>query len=34
MKIIAINGGPWRNWNTEILLNKALDGAKSMGNVR
>jgi len=31
MKIIAINGGPRKNWNTTTLLQKALDGAKSMG---
>lgn len=31
MKIIAINGSARKNWNTHILLNKALEGAKSMG---
>jgi multimeric flavodoxin WrbA len=27
MKIIAINGSPRKNWNTETLLQKTLDGA-------
>lgn len=27
MTIIAINGSPRKNWNTHILLQKALDGA-------
>ena len=31
MKIIAINGSPRKNWNTAILLNKALEGAVSEG---
>ncbi len=31
MKIIAVNGGPRKNWNTDILLKKALDGAESQG---
>ena len=31
MKIIAINGSPRKNWNTHILLNKALKGAESVG---
>lgn len=31
MKVIAVNGSPRRNWNTATLLQKALDGAKSMG---
>jgi multimeric flavodoxin WrbA len=31
MKIIAINGSPRKNWNTHILLNKALEGARSVG---
>ncbi|WMJ87188.1 flavodoxin family protein [Anaerocolumna sp. MB42-C2] len=31
MKVIAINGGPRKNWNTSILLNKALEGAASAG---
>jgi multimeric flavodoxin WrbA len=31
MKIIAINGSPRKNWNTHILLEKALEGAKSAG---
>jgi multimeric flavodoxin WrbA len=31
MKIIAINGSPRKKWNTAILLNKALEGAKSQG---
>jgi len=30
MKAIAINGSPRRNWNTAILLQKALEGAKSV----
>ena len=31
MKIIAVNGSPRKNWNTHILLEKCLDGAKEMG---
>jgi len=31
MKIIAINGSPRKNKNTSILLNHALEGAKSCG---
>ncbi len=31
MNIIAINGSARKNWNTHILLNKALEGAESMG---
>ena len=31
MKVIAVNGSPRKSWNTATLLQKALDGAKSMG---
>ena len=31
MKIIAINGSPRKKWNTHILLEKCLDGAKELG---
>ena len=31
MKVIAINGSPRKNWNTDILLKKSLDGAASAG---
>ena len=31
MKIIAINGSPRKNWNTHILLEKCLEGAKATG---
>lgn len=31
MKVIAVNGSPRKNWNTAALLEKALDGAKSVG---
>lgn len=31
MKVIAINGSPRKNWNTATLLNKAIEGAKSVG---
>ena len=31
MKVIAVNGSPRKNWNTHILLEKALDGAKELG---
>jgi multimeric flavodoxin WrbA len=31
MKIIAINGSPRKGWNTETLLQKALDGAAFQG---
>ena len=31
MKVIAINGGPRKEWNTATLLRHALDGAASNG---
>lgn len=31
MKIIAINGSPRKNWNTDTLLKKVLEGAASAG---
>jgi len=31
MNVIAFNGSPRKNWNTSILLNKALEGAASQG---
>ena len=31
MKIIAINGSPRKDWNTALLLQRALDGAAGMG---
>jgi len=31
MKVIGINGGPRKKWNTASLLNKALEGAASKG---
>jgi multimeric flavodoxin WrbA len=31
MKIIAFNGSPRKNWNTYMLLEEALKGAKSKG---
>jgi multimeric flavodoxin WrbA len=31
MNIIAVNGSARKNWNTHILLNKALEGAESAG---
>ena len=31
MKVIAVNGSPRKNWNTHILLEKCLDGAKETG---
>jgi len=31
MKVIAVNGSPRKNWNTHILLEKALNGAKETG---
>ena len=31
MKIIAINGSPRKNWNTDTLLKKVLEGAESAG---
>lgn len=31
MKITAVNGSPRKNWNTDILLKKALEGAESAG---
>lgn len=31
MKVIAINGSPRKKWNTAMLLEKALEGARSQG---
>jgi multimeric flavodoxin WrbA len=31
MKAIGINGSPRKNWNTAILLGKALEGAATLG---
>jgi multimeric flavodoxin WrbA len=31
MKVIAINGSPRKNWNTHLLLEKCLEGAKEVG---
>jgi multimeric flavodoxin WrbA len=31
MKIIAVNGSPRKNWNTYILLEKCLEGARDAG---
>jgi len=31
MKIIAVNGSPRKKWNTHLLLEKCLEGAKSNG---
>lgn len=31
MYVLAVNGSPRKNWNTAILLNKALEGAASKG---
>ena len=31
MKIVAINGSPRKNWNTDTLLKKVLEGANSAG---
>jgi multimeric flavodoxin WrbA len=31
MKVIAFNGSPRKSWNTAMLLEKALEGAKSQG---
>lgn len=31
MKVLAINGGPRKNWNTGTLLKQALEGAESAG---
>lgn len=31
MKVLAFNGSPRKDWNTVILLNKALEGAESQG---
>jgi multimeric flavodoxin WrbA len=31
LKILAFNGSPRKEWNTAILLNKALEGAASQG---
>ena len=31
MKIIAVNGSPRKKWNTHILLEKCLEGAKEAG---
>ncbi len=31
MNIVAVNGSPRKNWNTHILLNKAIECSESMG---
>ena len=31
VKVLSINGGPRKNWNTDTILQKALEGAKSVG---
>jgi len=31
MKVLAVNGSPRKNWNTDTLLKNVLDGAKSAG---
>ena len=31
MKAIAINGSPRKGWNTDLLLQKALEGAAAAG---
>ena len=31
MKVLGINGSPRKGWNTETLVNKALEGAASAG---
>lgn len=31
MKVVAINGSPRKEWNTAMLLKKALEGARSKG---
>jgi multimeric flavodoxin WrbA len=31
MNVIAVNGGPRKDWNTGILLKSALEGAESVG---
>lgn len=31
MKVIAINGSPRKNWNTDTLLKRAIEGAASVG---
>jgi multimeric flavodoxin WrbA len=31
MDVIAVNGSPRKNWNTASLLNRALEGAESVG---
>ena len=32
-KIIAVNAGPRKGWNTDILVSKAAEGAESAGAV-
>ena len=31
MKFIAINGSPRKNWNTHMLLENCINGAKEAG---
>jgi len=31
MKLLGVNGSPRKNWNTHILLEKCLDGAREAG---
>lgn len=30
-KIVAVNAGPRKGWNTDTLINEAIKGAKSAG---
>ena len=30
-KIVAVNAGPRKGWNTDILVTEAAEGAKSAG---
>ena len=30
-KIVAVNAGPRKGWNTDMLINEAIKGAKSAG---
>ena len=31
MKIIAVNAGPRKGWNTDTLIEKAMEGAREAG---
>ena len=31
MKIVAVNAGPRKGWNTDLMINEAVRGAQAAG---